>query len=134
MAVVPFYAGLLALLFVLLSIRIIGRRRSAKVALGVAGDRELERRTRVHANFAEYVPLALLLLAFLEFRGWSVHVLHGLGSMLLVGRLSHAWGVSQERENFRFRVTGMALTFGVILTAALLLIGGTAAQFRQSIP
>ena len=61
--VVPLYAAMLALLFVLLSVNVIRARRSHRVTLGVAGNVDLERQVRVHANFAEYVPLTLLLLA-----------------------------------------------------------------------
>jgi len=37
-------------------------------------------------------------------------------------RLLHAWGVSQEQENFSYRTAGMALTFGVILIACVLIL------------
>ena len=38
--------------------------------------------------------------------------------MLIVGRIVHAIGVSQERERLALRVTGMALTLAAILSAA----------------
>lgn len=118
------YAGLLALLFVLLSIRVINLRHSAKVAFGTVGDPGLERRTRVHANFAEYAPFALLLIAFVEGGGGPTWLVHGLGIALVLGRVTHAYGVSQAAENFRFRVVGMASTFGVLILAALALFVG----------
>jgi uncharacterized membrane protein YecN with MAPEG domain len=92
------------------------------VAIGWGGDALLERFARIHANFAEYVPLALLLLAMLEWKGLNPWALHALGLILLLGRLIHAYGMSQEKENFRFRVTGMMATFGTITIAALLLL------------
>lgn len=45
-----------------------------------------------------------------------------MGSALIGGRLLHAWGVSQEQENFRYRTAGMALTFGVMLIACILIL------------
>lgn len=48
--------------------------------------------------------------------------LHGLGVTLLLGRLLHAWGVSQVDENYAFRVAGMAMTFATIMTSALLIL------------
>ena len=60
MTVIPAYAALLALLFIALSIRTIRARRAHKVAIGTGGHAAVERAMRVHANFAEYVPLALL--------------------------------------------------------------------------
>jgi len=125
-AIVPVYAALLALLFVALSLRVIGARRSGKVPIGAGGDAGLERRMRVHANFAEYTPFALLLLALAELRGAPALLLHGLCVTLLAGRAAHAWGVSNPSEDFRFRVFGMAATFTVILLTALLLLVGSA--------
>lgn len=123
MTVVPLYAALLALLFVLLSVRVIGARRSGGIALGVAGDAGLERRVRVQANFAEYVPLALLLLAMAELRGVSAaFLLHPLCLCLLLGRLAHAWGVSRTPENYRYRVAGMAGTLTAIVGGAFSVI------------
>lgn len=40
----------------------------------------------------------------------------------MIGRLSHAYGVSQLKEDFRFRITGMVLTFTVIAVAAITLL------------
>jgi len=116
--IVPAYAAVLAILFVALSIRVIAMRRSSKLPLGFKGDVALERRVRAQGNFAEYVPLALLLLAFVEIRGASSWLLHGLCGLLVIGRLSHAYGVNQLRESFGFRVTGIAMTFTVLLAAA----------------
>ncbi len=122
MKVVGLYAALLAVLFVLLSLRTIRLRRSLKIAIGDSGSTEMLRAMRVHSNFAEYVPLALVLLALLAAGGASPWLLHGLGLLLLAGRLSHAYGVSQSSEVFTFRVTGMMLTFTTLLCASGLLL------------
>lgn len=122
MQIVPFYAGLLALLFVVLSVQVIRQRRGAKVAIGPGGNPSLERAMRVHANFAEYVPFAVVLLALMELQRAPAFLLHALGLVLLAGRLAHAYGVSQPNENFRFRVTGMMATFATLVIAALYLI------------
>ncbi|MGD9784995.1 MAG: MAPEG family protein [Hyphomicrobiaceae bacterium] len=119
MPITALYAGLLTLLFILLSIRVIRQRRTAQVAIGHGEDATLLRRMRVHANFAEYVPLALILMALLESMKASVYLLHGLGLALLAGRCIHAFGVSQSRENISLRIIGMTLTFAVLGVAAL---------------
>ena len=80
------------------------------------------RAMRVHANFAEYVPLALVLMLLVEAAGGAGWLVHVLGVALLLGRAAHAWGVSQVREDFRFRVFGMAMTFGVLLVSAIWLL------------
>ena len=71
------YASLLAILYIVLSYRVAQRRMRFQVGLGTGQNTELERAVRIHGNFAEYVPIALLLLAFLETGGgpaWAVHV------------------------------------------------------------
>ncbi len=122
LVIVPVYAALLGLLFVVLSLAVVNQRRAGRVAIGVSGDRELERRVRVHGNFAEYTPLALLLLAMAEWRGAPALLLHLLCLTLVIGRASHAWGVSHADEDFRFRTAGMIATFLTIIVTALTLI------------
>ncbi len=78
------------------------------------------RRARVHANFAEYVPMALVLLACAESLKAPAIALHGLGVVLVAGRIIHAYGLSQNPHNFRLRVLGMWLTMGTIALLATL--------------
>ncbi|OMH39042.1 MAPEG family protein [Motiliproteus sp. MSK22-1] len=122
MLITPLYAGLAALVFIFLSIRTLMLRRRLRVAIGDSDQPLLLRATRVHSNFAEYVPLAIILLYFLEVQGAADGLIHGLAIALLLGRLLHAYGVSQVEENYRFRVIGMGLTFLVVVTAATRLI------------
>ncbi len=125
MSIIPLYASLLALLFVALSVQVIRLRRSRRIAIGDAGDASVLRAMRVHSNFAEYAPLSLFMIYLVETQmGWALLV-HGLGLVLLLARLSHAYGVSQTRENFRFRVFGMVGTFAVLVVSALGLLTTT---------
>ena len=119
LVVTPLYAGLLGFLFTALSLRVIRARRRSGVPLGDGGDAALLRRRRVQANFAEYVPLCLLLMALAEQQGLATWVLHSLGLALLAGRLAHAAGVSRDPEPYQFRVAGMTLTFSVLFAAAV---------------
>jgi len=122
MPVTPLYAALLGLMFVVLSVRTIRLRRRYRIAIGDGRNTLLQRAMRVNANFAEYVPLVLLLIWFVELHdGPRLHV-HALGIALLCGRLLHAWGVSQEKENYRYRILGMMLTFAVMITASVLIL------------
>ncbi len=120
------YAAVLTVLFLVLSVRVVERRRAGGVAIGVSGDPALERAARVHANFAEYVPLALLLLLLVELSGYPLWLIHTVGVTLVAGRLVHAWGLSQTNEDHRLRVTGIAVTFTVLGFLALLLLAGFA--------
>ena len=116
MKITALYAGLLAALFLVLSFRTIFHRRAQKVEIGDGGDRELLRRARVHANFAEYVPIALVMMGLAESLAMPVFGLHILGLALLGGRLVHAYGLSQSPHILPMRVAGMVLTLGVIAT------------------
>jgi uncharacterized membrane protein YecN with MAPEG domain len=122
MHVVFLSAALLALLFVALSIRTLLMRRRLQIAIGDAGNQGMLRAMRVHSNFAEYVPLSLLLLFFVEASGANPLFLHALGASILAGRISHAFGVSQIKEQYAFRVLGMALTLTPIVIAAVRLL------------
>jgi uncharacterized membrane protein YecN with MAPEG domain len=121
-ATIALYLPVFALFFVFLSLNVIRTRRREKIGLGAGGNRAVERAMRVHANFAEYVPLTLILLLVLELYGASGLLLNLLLLTLLVGRGVHAWGVSREPETFVFRVTGMVMTFSVIILASLALL------------
>lgn len=125
----PVYAGLLTLLFVFLSLRVISMRHEARVGFGDGGNRVLLRRLRVHANFAEYVPLCLLLMALVEIQNGPAWVIHLTGLLLLAGRSVHAYGVSREPEVSKLRVIGMAVTFTALITAALANLGLGLMQF-----
>ena len=61
-----FYAAVLALIYVGLSLYVVKGRWQHRAALGHGPDSVLERRVRMHGNFAEYVPIALILLFMLD--------------------------------------------------------------------
>ena len=106
--------------FLFLSVRVIGSRRERRVEFGHGGDFELLRRMRVHANFAEYVPFALLLMALAESMEPPNVLLHAAGIVLVAGRIIHAYGVSQSPPIMRFRVYGLMMTIAAIAIAALI--------------
>ena len=123
MSITPIYAGLATFILIVLSFRVIAGRRSAGVALGDGGDRALLRRQRAHGNFAEYVPLALLLMALAELQGAPAWTLQLIGVALLAGRLVHAYAVTREPEPIKLRVLGMSLTFLALVTGAVTNLG-----------
>ena len=120
MFVTPLYAGILTLWFVLLSVRVMNLRRD--VPFGDSGDIAITRVIRAQANFAEYVPLALLLMGFLEVTRYSIYFLHALGVMLVVARLLHGLALSFGWQPRFGRVTGAGLTVLVLLIEAVLCI------------
>ena len=119
-AVTPLYAAALGVLFVLLSVRVIVARRSRRLGFGAGGDPGMEPRIRIHANFAEYVPLALILLFMAESLGANALWLHLLGGSLLAGRLAHAILLSFESTDDLGRILGMTGSQVAILGGAVL--------------
>src|SRR5215813_2861967 len=112
-------AAIFVLIFVLMAVNVTRLRSKYKVSIGDGGRTDLERAARVHANFAEYVPFAIQLLAFMEMQRQSIFIIHVLAIILLVGRLLHAYGVSQEPDNLTFRGLGILSTLGVMVVAAV---------------
>jgi uncharacterized membrane protein YecN with MAPEG domain len=119
--IVPSYAAVLALIFIYLAFRVIKQRRKAKVAIGDGNNPALKRAIAVHNNFAQYVPFCLLLITFIELNHAANYIIHGLCIALLVGRLIHAYGVCQEKENLKLRKIGMISTFTVYIAASILI-------------
>lgn len=115
--------SVLTIIFVRLSLAVIGLRRKNKVGLGNGGHDDLERAIRAQGNFAEYVPFGAILLACLELNGapWWLVAIPGIS--LIVGRLIHARGINMPPPDFSQRVLGMKLTFGTLITLAILNLG-----------
>ncbi|MCP1337452.1 MAPEG family protein [Futiania mangrovi] len=112
------YAGALALLHLVLTFRVINARERFGVALGDGGQGPLVRRIRVQQNFAEHVPFAVLLIGLAELQGAPWWMVHAAGAALLLGRIAHAWGMSQDPEPMRFRLVGMTTTITILALAA----------------
>ena len=119
LTVAPLYAGLIALIFVGLSSRVIQARMRARVSVGDGGDRHVIKAMRAQANCAEYAPLGLILLTLAELQGAPVWALHLLGATLFLGRLMHAYGFGRTPQIVPIRQLGIALTFTMLIVTAL---------------
>ncbi|MEO9864598.1 MAG: MAPEG family protein [Yoonia sp.] len=104
------YVGLLTLIFLALSYRVIFFRRANRVSLGDADSKDLRQRVRGQANFTEYTPIGLIILACVELQGAPGLAVHILGLMLFAGRLLHAMAFWVHPMNFAYRTYGMILT------------------------
>ena len=116
-------ASILTLLFVKLSFAVIALRRKHRVSLGSGGQEDLERAIRAQGNFAEYVPIGILLIACLELNRapWWLVVIPGVA--LILGRLIHAQGINSPPTNLAKRILGMKLTFITLIGLALFNLG-----------
>ena len=113
------YAGVAGLMVLLLAWLVVRARWRYKTSLGVGTEPGMERAVRAHANFIEYVPLALVLLLLAELNGLPAALLHAAGALLLASRALHAWGLSRVSGRSFGRFYGTAGTWLVLLLLAL---------------
>ena len=109
-------------LFLFLSFHVIRHRVSKRVSLGDSGDEHLFRKIRMHANFTEYTPIAIILLALCEVHLVSFWILVTIGSLLVIGRYLHALGIANVTAPNAFRISGMMSTFSSIIIASIALL------------
>jgi uncharacterized membrane protein YecN with MAPEG domain len=128
------YAGLLGLLLIALSAQVVLARRRYRVRLGTGTEEGMRQAVRVQANFAEYVPFAVLLLVFAEITGLPASAVHGAGILLVASRLLHAVGLAQSPGWSFGRFYGTAGTWLVIVSLSLWLLYATTAASRSPAP
>ena len=120
--VTAIYAAFAGLMLVALAALVVLARWRYRTALGTGCEPGMERAVRVHANFVEYVPLALVLMLLAELNGISTATLHVAGILLLTSRGLHAFGLGRSSGRSFGRFYGTAGTWLVLLglSAALL--------------
>ena len=122
------YAALLGLVMIVLQL-LVGRQRfDTDVSLYDGGHRPLAVAIRRHANWAEHVPFALILLALIELNGAPTGWLHLLGGALLAARIIHPfglrWDVSRAPARFVGAFTTLLVTLAAIATALYQVFSG----------
>ena len=119
------YLGILALLYAGLGLQVSRLRRGNKVLFGDGENIKLRSAIRAHANFAEYVPIIVLMVALLEMSGLPALRVHLLMATLLVARLMHPLGMYVGPRTLQFqicRVGGISLTLVVLIAAAVMML------------
>jgi uncharacterized membrane protein YecN with MAPEG domain len=119
--VTPFYAALAAIFYLYLAKQVVNNRWKFKKGLGSV-EGELEQAIRAHGNFSEYVPLAFLLISFLEAQQGNFWVIHILCLALLICRFLHFLGMKKTGGPSKGRFYGTAGTFLVLAITAFALI------------
>ena len=94
-------------------------RRNANVSLGDGGVSSVQQLSRAHANFSEYVPIALILALCLEYNTNFDVLVHLACVLLLFGRLTHAYGLRHHIGASWQRIVGMLSTFVSIAILAV---------------
>ena len=100
------YAVLSALLLMKFSFDVVRLRMQYRVAYGDGGFSELQSAIRIHGNAVEYIPIAIVLMLFMEMNGAETWMVHICGIVLLAGRLMHYYGF--HHRLFRWRRSGMS--------------------------
>ena len=118
LSITPIYIAILGLLLVPITMRVSLFRIKSKILLGTGDDPEMVRRMRGQANFIETVPMALFLLIVMELLGASSAWLNTLGITLVLGRISHYFGLI-EVAPMAFRVFGILATMLTILLGSI---------------
>ncbi len=107
-------AAALGLINLWLSVRISRLRYAKRVSIGHGEVPALEARMRAHANFNEYVPIALILMGLVEMQVGAARGLWAVGALLVVARVLHPFGMDRPAPN-AYRAAGAALTWLVSL-------------------
>ena len=107
-------AGAAAILHVWLSLRVSRLRRPLKIGVGDGGNEVLARRMRAHGNYAENMPIFLVLLGFLELATGGSLWLWGAAIAFILARIAHAFGMDRPGAN-PLRVGGIAISWLVLL-------------------
>jgi uncharacterized membrane protein YecN with MAPEG domain len=112
-------AGVLGLLYTALCVRVVMGRRDGSVMLGTAGEQgPLYVAYRSQANFAEYVPLCLILIGGIELTEGSSILVKVLCAMLVLARIAHPIGMTMKSPN-AFRALGFVGTVLVLVAASI---------------
>ncbi|MBD2536168.1 MAPEG family protein [Nostoc flagelliforme FACHB-838] len=92
-------------------------------------DGALQRTIRAHGNFTEYVPQSLIFLIVLELMQAFNGLLWMLGTLLMLARISHAWGLIHTYGPSPGRAIGFFGTWLVYLVGSLVCLYYSVQQF-----
>jgi len=111
------YAALLVAVLVCLTTRIGLLRAKTGISILDGGNELLGVEMRRHGNFAEHVPLLIVLMAIVELNEGSSLFLHVVGIVLVICRVAHPLGLHHDRVQAPLRLIGAAGTS--LITVAL---------------
>jgi uncharacterized membrane protein YecN with MAPEG domain len=116
------YAALLGLLSVAVAFPAGSLRGKLNISVGDGGNPDLLLAMRRHANFVEWVPLALILIALLELTGVNKIAIHTLGAALVVARSAHAIGIQKDTMKSLGRFIGASGTALIVIVSSVWLL------------
>lgn len=112
-------AGAAALINLWLAIRVGQKRIAGKVSIGDGGHPPLIARMRAHANFTEYTPYFLILVALIEMATGTSTWLWAVVGMFLLARIAHGIGMDRVEGQSKLRGIGILVTMLTLLGLAI---------------
>lgn len=105
-----------------LSLRVGALRRVHGISVGDGGNEALQRRMRAQLNFAENVPIVLVLIAALEIAGIGETWLAYVAGAFILGRVAHGFGMDGGKAQIG-RMIGALVTLATQLFLAGVAVG-----------
>jgi uncharacterized protein len=119
-------AAAAALINIWLAMRVGRVRTSEKVSVGDGGNELVIRRMRAHANFVEYTPFFLILLALVELAWGSNIWLWGTAILFILGRIAHGFGMDGIGKLRMFgTMSTLLILLGLAIYALFIAYSGT---------
>ncbi|HEY0271145.1 MAG TPA: MAPEG family protein [Sphingomonas sp.] len=121
------FAGAFALINLWLAFRVSATRMRSKVMIGDGDNPGLRARMRAQANFIEYTPFVMILIALIEIVGGARTWLWAIGIVYVLGRIAHAFGMDKQTMPNPLRAGGAIVTWLILLGLAIwaIWLGGT---------
>ena len=110
----------LLFLFIGLSFNAAYTRRKSGLAVGEGQNEKLIRAVRAHGNFSEFTPMFLISLVIVDQLSKNCDYVACLGSIFILGRISHA--ASMFLKKGILRVIGMMMTMIPLVSNLVYLI------------
>ena len=109
---------------------VVVRRRGLRQALGDGGKPDLVRAIRRHGNYAENAAIFVVALTLLEMFGAARWIVAWPAIVFVLGRISHAIGLSQTNTINVWRIVGIVGTIGPGVTVGVRPVLLAAAHLR----
>ena len=110
----------LLFIFIGLSFNAAYTRRKSGLAIGEGNNEKLIRAVRAHGNFSEFTPMFLISLVIVDQLSKNCDYVTCLGSIFILGRVSHA--ASMFLKKGILRVFGMMMTMIPLVSNLIYLV------------
>ncbi|MFK7915247.1 MAG: MAPEG family protein [Pseudomonadales bacterium] len=118
----PIYALAISFIYLTLWFRVTSWRSANSISVGDGNDPQLLLRVRQHGNCAEWSCFILILMILAEGMGAPGLYLHISGSLLVLGRIAHPFGLKVDNAGHVLRYVGNGANILATLNVMVCLI------------